>query len=601
MVYTPQGRPDTVYVIGSYSYGELPCNLKGVGCAPGRSDGRAVLYSTTGGDPEPVTPAFGAPTTRTFTDLTFDSTNQPADWCAYRTPKGEAWALANGGVTPAQMCTWAPNGIHPDQHAIVINPANPTQIFEGSDGGVIRTSGQFADISQRCDPNQRPALSPNSRLNCTRLLSRVPTVLDHIDKVLASTIQFVGVSINPSSSCNVQGGTQDNGTWSNIDPMCGRDTWPQVIYGDGGNGGYDKSNPTWRFNEFTSGFSDVNFHNGFGGPNKWLFTSSPIVNSGEAIAFYWPAVSDPNPPEGTHPIFQGAQHVWRTWAWGAGTPGKVPQDTTPNIAFYEANCADLTTTGSEPFCGDYQPLGGPVGTDTPGDLTGGFYGADRTGGSISWIARTASDHGTMWASTSAGRIFVTHNADAIDPKDVVWHRVDNATSPTRFPSSIYVDPTDSSRAWISYSGYNAATPGTPGHVFSVTEAGTFTNLNVEAGTSTFPTPKNDGDLPVADVVRDDQTHTLYVATDFGVLKGRKDGTHGWVVMNGLPRYEIMHLAISPSSREPTCTSGEHGDRAARSDNGDQGCARILYAATHSQGIWALDLAGGNDQNGQQGP
>ena len=49
----------------------------------------------------------------------------------------------------------ASNSIHPDQHAIVINPGNPTQIFEGSDGGVIRTNGAFADISSQCDERGR--------------------------------------------------------------------------------------------------------------------------------------------------------------------------------------------------------------------------------------------------------------------------------------------------------------------------------------------------------------------------------------------------------------------------------------------------------------
>ena len=44
--------PDTVYVIGSFQYGELPCNTKGVGCGNGRSNGRAVLYSHTAGDPD---------------------------------------------------------------------------------------------------------------------------------------------------------------------------------------------------------------------------------------------------------------------------------------------------------------------------------------------------------------------------------------------------------------------------------------------------------------------------------------------------------------------------------------------------------------------
>src|SRR5205807_4103887 len=80
-VYTPAGLSDTVYVIGSYNYGEQPCNTKGVGCGNGRSNGRAVLYSTTAGDPEPVTPTGSTATTRTFTDLTYAMQNTPANWC----------------------------------------------------------------------------------------------------------------------------------------------------------------------------------------------------------------------------------------------------------------------------------------------------------------------------------------------------------------------------------------------------------------------------------------------------------------------------------------------------------------------------------------
>ena len=178
---------------------------------------------------------------------------------------------------------------------------------------------------------------------------------------------------------------------------------------------------------------------------------------------------------------------------------------------------------------------------------------------MSWLARDSADHGTLWAATSAGRIFVTHNADAVDPATVVWHRIDNATSPTRFPSGIYVDPADTGHAWVSYSGYNAVTPSTPGHVFEVKENGTapgsgvFTNLNVESGTSAYPTPTSNGDLPVSDVVRDDSSKTLYVSTDFGVLRGDNDGTGGWHVTAGMPRYEVMHLEIQPSARVPTCT------------------------------------------------
>jgi hypothetical protein len=265
------------------------------------------------------------------------------------------------------------------------------------------------------------------------------------------------------------------------------------------------------------------------------------------------------------------------------------------------NCPEFVTSGTQDGCGDYRPLGGPYcdgivppppATDPipscinqPGDLTGTVYGTDRGGGSLSWLARDAADHGTLWASTSAGRIFVTHNADAADPATVTWHRIDSSTSggsPTRFPSGIYVDPADTGHAWISYSGYNAATPTTLGHVFDVHEngttpgSGTFANLNVESGTSAFPTPTADGDLPVSDVVRDDSNATLYVSTDFGVLRGDADGTGGWHVTAGMPRYEVMHLEIQPSSRVATCAIGKK-------------CKPVLYAATHSQGIWQMRL------------
>jgi hypothetical protein len=107
--------------------------------------------------------------------------------------------------------------------------------------------------------------------------------------------------------------------------------------------------------------------------------------------------------------------------------------------------------------------------------------------------------------------------------------------------------------------------------------GTFTNLNVESGTASFPTPANDGDLPVSDIVRDDPKGTLYVSTDFGVVEGKKDGTNGWKVTKGMPRFEVMHLEIEPSARVATCVDKK------------KTCPNVIYAATHSQGIWRMTL------------
>src|SRR5207249_7298110 len=85
-VVTPAGHPDEVYLGGSYQYSEYGL----------RSNGRAVLRSTNAGEQ--------------FTDMTWDSTASPG-----------------------------PNGIHPDQHALVVSPTNTGLFFETSDGGVIRS------------------------------------------------------------------------------------------------------------------------------------------------------------------------------------------------------------------------------------------------------------------------------------------------------------------------------------------------------------------------------------------------------------------------------------------------------------------------------
>jgi hypothetical protein len=68
-----------------------------------------------------------------------------------------------------------------------------------------------------------------------------------------------------------------------------------------------------------------------------------------------------------------------------------------------------------------------------------------------------------------------------------------------------------------------------------------------------------------------------VGTDFGVLEGDNDGA-SWHTTVGMPRYEVMHLEIQPSNRVATCA----GLKGAQ-------CKPVLYAATHSQGIWQMKL------------
>ena len=239
-VVSPPGHPDWVYIGGSFGYGEIPNGGSGI------SDGRAVLFSDTAGDPD------ASNNNRTFTDLTFDAGKK------------------------------APGALHPDQHAFVLNPNNPNQWFEGNDGGVMRSDGLYADASAQCAAR---GLGGNNLTTCQLLLSRVPHKLIPMNKGLA-TLQFQSLSTSVDGKV-IQGGTQDNGT-------LGRrlsQQWPMIIYGDGGNSGVNAANSKLRVNTFTGQAHDANFNNG--NPKSWVVIGGPIANSPEGAAFYPPLLPTP--------------------------------------------------------------------------------------------------------------------------------------------------------------------------------------------------------------------------------------------------------------------------------------------------------------------
>jgi hypothetical protein len=478
VVYTPAGSPDVVYVGGSFDYNNLH----------GRDNGRAWLLSTDGG--------------ASWSDLTNDGDPNHAD------------------------------AIHPDQHAIVTVPGNPLQFITGSDGGVVGSDGLYADVSYKCDSR---GLNAADTAFCKSLLNRVPNQLLNMNEGL-STLQFQSLSVSARRpKNNLQGGTQDNGTFQYTGSS---NVWPQEIYGDGGQSGFNVADDSLRFNTFTGQANDGNFRNG--DPTKWVIISAPILSSPEGAYFYPPIIADPNPAKAGS-IFQGSLSVWRTQDWGG------------NRDYLEANCPEFTTSAVQPGCGDFVIIGNGVPST---QLTSAAWGT-RSGGAVAWLARAPQNTGTMWAATGAGRVFITDNAN--DPAgSVIWNRVDPSTpAPSRAVSQIYVDPANAHHAWISYSGYNVNTLATQGHVFEVTWSG--------SGNATWVDRSyNLPDFPITALVRDDVKGDLYAASDFGVMK-LPNATTTWVVAgSGLPAVEVPGLTIVPSER-------------------------LLYAATHGRSAWLLQL------------
>ena len=362
------------------------------------------------------------------------------------------------------------------------------------------------------------------------------------------TLQFQSLSVSPFDSGELQGGTQDNGTWENFGS---KKTWLQTYWGDGGQSGFDATDPHFRFHTYFDASPDVNFSDG--AIADWNWIADPIYGTGNQ--FYVAIVSDPvvhrTMYAGAGTATSGGNTVVRTKTHGMGSM---------TLAELRQHCNENTGDFAVP-CGDWTELGTTA-------LTAAGWG-DRAGGAMAAVERATTDTSTLWAATTNGRVFITSNADADPASAVAFVRLDSlaANSPGRYVTGIFIDPDNANHAWISYSGFNAATPATPGHIFSVT-------YDPGAGTATWDNLDGSlGDLPLTDVVQDADTGDLYVSSDFGVL--RSTGGPWTVAAPGMPNVEVAGLTYVPGSGH-----GHHADR-------------IVYAASHGLGAWKLELKHGH--------
>jgi hypothetical protein len=346
-------------------------------------------------------------------------------------------------------------------------------------------------------------------------------------------MQFQSLAANPSNPTGeLLGGTQDNGTWN----YTGSPTWLESIGGDGGQSGFDAGTPNAiKYHNYYDATPEVNFHGS--DPTKWLDIYDPLQTSAENRSFYTPFSADPTV---AGRAYTGMESVWRTDDNGGDEQA---------LAANGCYAYNLDPFRKKP-CGDWFPIGD--------NLTSNAFKGDRTGQYVVAVERAHTDAGTLWAATRTGRVFITKNADADRPKDVQFYRLDTSKTPGRFVSGIAIDPNDSNHAWVSYSGYNAYTTTTPGHVFEVrydptSHHATFTDLS-----------HNLGDQPVTGIAENEATGDVFAATDFGVAMLPAGGTQWISAGTGLPNTSVFGLTLVQN-------------------------AHVLYAATHGRGAWSMKL------------
>lgn len=561
---------DTVYLSGDNEYSEnnwgpasTAPNAGSDNPATGRSNGRGVLLTTNGG---------AAPGTQYFTDMTDDTSDN-----------------------------FYPVELHPDHHALTVNPRNYKQFFDVGDGGVVRSNGKLVDDSGDC---VQPKGYLATRLAfCQLVLSRVPERLETLNKGLR-TLHFYQIDVSPFDDDTIIGGTQDNGSWERgdiqgsgtnsaegprgYDPArfpsekdClgrgkgddddnddngnsgGEQVWVNTNIADGGHNNFDIGDPCFRQTSFQVGQMMVAYEPKNQLDQNWIADTLFEDYGNELNAFIGVAINDPVRPNW---LWTSREHVFRSVNQGRN-PILTKQTHRENCNIwygdFDVNDNGIYEVGID-RCDDWRPLGDP---GPNGRLTSPTFG-DRAGGYTAVVER-GMDGGTIWAATQAGRVFVSKNADNPVPAAVVFDRIDDeaANDPPRYPTAIYVDPKDSNHAWITYSGFNAKTPTTPGHVFEVRYvpgASTFTLLDGNEPRDRM------GDIPATSIAVTNKG-TIYVGTDYGVVASSGDGV--WrEAGKGLPRMPAPDLVYVAAKKK-------------------------VYAATHGQGVWELkvhDIEGDDD-------
>jgi hypothetical protein len=400
------------------------------------------------------------------------------------------WRSDDGGVTWTSVSegNGITGGVHTDDHAIAFDKDG--RVYDGNDGGIWRSDDHGASWT-----------SMNTNIAIT---------------------QFQSVGTHPFDPHFVIGGTQDNGTNTRDAALVSAPAWFHADFGDGGRAFIDQSNPARMFHTyFNQAFNFMgpakSTDGGVGGPGTWTFVGAYFgygpqyyngMNPTEPVSFYAPLAQ--HPAFSPNVVYFGSDHLYRS-PDPLGTLTKAVSWTVVSPALTKAAPAFISWIGVLP------------------NLVGGKE--------------------VIYTGASDGRIEVSSNVDGTGV--ATWTVIDAAPLPNRAVTEVTVDGTDptGNTAYASFSGFNANTPGFPGHVFVTT--------NGLSATPTWVDISGDlPDLPLNQVVVDHRGKqvSILVGTDIGVFRTR-DGLHWRHLSKGLPFVTVFGLERDSKGRIIAATHG----------------------------------------------
>lgn len=308
-------------------------------------------------------------------------------------------------------------------------------------------------------------------------------------------------------------GIQDDFT----DAFYGSNQWIQVWYGDGGDCAIAAANPA---KQWAASFSVLTDPRGnFAGIGRTV---------DGAMNFDWDYAADSL--DAYDSVLPNYQEFFVHFA------------KSPNIDdFFIAGDTQLLRCTNFFSSSPHAPLwvtNGPVMLDTNGSPV-----------PISAVAWAPSDLGesTYAYGTEDGQLRITSDSG------VTWAPLDPSHSlPGRYVSGLAFSPTNAEILYVTFSGFDEATPGQPGHMF--------VSSNALAGVPTWSNISPPVDLPNNCVTIDAGTNNpgpIYVGTDIG-LWTTTDGGTSWShygPANGMPNVAVYDVQIDSNSRVTAFTHG----------------------------------------------